>query len=131
MTTARVTGPTPSSQTSAPSSSSSTSGSRVQLKQALGGMDYTAGSAMLAPRAVQAKGDAAGDVHAHAEAGTKGARGSLPHLDAIQHSFGGHDVSSVQAYQGGDAAAACEGRPIPASTTRGVSGKCARRARRP
>ncbi len=111
MTTARVTTPTPTTQSSPSTSTSSPSGGRVQLKQKLGGLDFAAGSAMLAPRDVQAKGDVqqSSDVHAHAEAGTKGGGGSLPHLDAIQQSFGGHDVSSVQAYQGGDAAAACEG----------------------
>lgn len=38
--------------------------------------------------------------------GTQGAGGPLPHLAAIQKSFGRHDVSSVRAHIGGDAAAA-------------------------
>jgi len=38
--------------------------------------------------------------------GLSGASGSLPHLAAIQHAFGRHDVSSVQAHLGGRAAEA-------------------------
>lgn len=38
--------------------------------------------------------------------GTEGPGGPLPHLDRIQHSFGRHDVSAVQAHQGPAASAA-------------------------
>ncbi|HET9625577.1 MAG TPA: DUF4157 domain-containing protein [Kofleriaceae bacterium] len=44
-----------------------------------------------------------GDVHAAAARGTAGAGGQLPHLDAIQRSFGRFDVSGVQAHTGGAA----------------------------
>lgn len=42
-------------------------------------------------------------VHEAAEAGTRGDGGSLPYLDAIQQSFGAHDVTGVKAHT--DAAA--------------------------
>lgn len=41
-----------------------------------------------------------------AAAGVEGRGASLPHLDAIQSSFGRHDVSGVRAQVGGDAATA-------------------------
>jgi hypothetical protein len=37
-------------------------------------------------------------IHAAAAMGTSGASGALPHREAIQRSFGGHDVSTVQAH---------------------------------
>src|SRR5262249_13589656 len=44
-------------------------------------------------------------VRGHAAQGIRGgAGGTLPHLDAIQRSFGAHDVSSVRAHDDGDAA---------------------------
>ncbi|HSK03531.1 MAG TPA: DUF4157 domain-containing protein [Kofleriaceae bacterium] len=52
-------------------------------------------------------GGAAG-VHETAAAGISGAGGALPHLDAIQQSFGGHDVSGVSAHTDGAAASANE-----------------------
>jgi hypothetical protein len=42
-------------------------------------------------------------VHAAAEHGVSGSGGRLPHHDAIQRSFGGHDVSHVRAHVGGAA----------------------------
>ncbi len=50
---------------------------------------------------------AAGDeaVHEAAQHGTRGAGGALPHLDAIQRSFGRHDVRGVKAHTGADAEA--------------------------
>jgi hypothetical protein len=49
------------------------------------------------------------DVHAVGARGVRGASGSLPHLSAIQESFGvAHDVGGVKAQVGGDAAEACE-----------------------
>jgi hypothetical protein len=45
-------------------------------------------------------------VHAIAAQGTQGAGSRLPHFEQIQRSFGSHDISGVQAYTGGDAAAA-------------------------
>ena len=46
------------------------------------------------------------DIHAHAARGVSGSGGVLPHLEAIQHSFGHHDVSGVRAHVGGVAAEA-------------------------
>ena len=76
---------------------------RVQLRHA-GGL--AAQQAMLSP--VQGKGDIGGtdQVHDTAAAGVAGSGSSLPHLHAIQNSFGRHDVSQVQAYSGGAAAQA-------------------------
>jgi hypothetical protein len=48
------------------------------------------------------------DPRAVAERGLGGASGSLPHLEAIQRSFGRHDVSEVHASVGGSAAEACD-----------------------
>ncbi len=101
--------------------SSTSSGHAVQLKQSLAGKDFAQQEAMLAPAAaVQMRGNvqaSAEAVHQHAEAGTRGGGGSLPHLGAIQKSFGGHDVSGVKAYSGGDASAACDGMGAAAYAT--------------
>ena len=56
--------------------------------------------------AVQKKeggGKGTAQVHEAARQGTSGSGGSLPHLDAIQKSFGKHDVSGIQHYSGGAA----------------------------
>ncbi len=45
-------------------------------------------------------------IQAHAAAGIAGSGQALPHLDAIQASFGPHDVSGVRAHVGGAAAEA-------------------------
>ena len=63
---------------------------------------------------VQARGDLDGpDVHAQAARGLAGGSRDLPHRDAIQQSFGHHDVSGVRAHVGGaagDASAAMGAR---------------------
>lgn len=46
------------------------------------------------------------DVAATADRGVAGASARLPHLDAIQQSFGKHDVSGIRAQVGGEAAEA-------------------------
>jgi hypothetical protein len=47
-------------------------------------------------------------VHAAAQDGVRGGAQPLPHLDAIQASFGpAHDLSRIEAHTGADAAAAC------------------------
>ena len=64
------------------------------------------GAAEQTPVEVQAKGDIAagpGSVQSTAAHGVQDAGGSLPHLEAIQASFGTHDVSGVQAHVGGRA----------------------------
>jgi hypothetical protein len=74
-----------------------------------GKQTLTAGLVQL--RGVQHHGGASASpaqVHAAAEQGTAGPSTSLPHLDAIQASFGDHvDLSGVQAHVGGAAADAC------------------------
>lgn len=78
-----------------------TSAQSVQLKRALAGHDFAAQVQMLAPG-----GGGARDVHAAAEAGVRGSGGALPHREAIQRSFGRHDVAGVAAHVGGAAASA-------------------------
>jgi hypothetical protein len=46
------------------------------------------------------------DVHGVAAAGVSGSGGPLPYLEAIQRSFGHHDVSGVRAHVSGESAAA-------------------------
>jgi len=72
---------------------------------------------------VQQKAEAGGDASAEgigqiAQAGVQGSGGRLPHLDAIQQSFGpAHDMSAVTAHQGGDAATASAAMGAKAYTT--------------
>jgi hypothetical protein len=47
-------------------------------------------------------------VHQAAAQGVSGGGGAMPYLDRIQSSFGGHDVSGVQAHTGGTATKANE-----------------------
>ncbi len=73
-----------------------TKGDDVQ-KRALRGMSFAEGDAARAP-VQQRGGGGAADVHGAAAHGLSGAGGALPHLGAIQRSFGGHDVSQVRAH---------------------------------
>ena len=58
---------------------------------------------------VEGRGASDAAVEGAARAGTAGAGQTLPHLDSIQRSFGSqHDLSSVRAHVGGEAAAASE-----------------------
>lgn len=50
----------------------------------------------------------AGGIHATARKGIAGSGAPLPHLDAIQHSFGHHDVARVQSHVGGAATQAAD-----------------------
>jgi hypothetical protein len=73
----------------------------AQLKRALIGQPLDVQMAMLGPENPPA------NVQDTAAAGVRsGGGGALPHLDAIQRSFGHHDVSGVQAHSGGQAAEA-------------------------
>lgn len=56
-------------------------------------------------------------VHAAAEAGTAGAGGPLPHLDAIQRSFGRNDVSGVRTHTDAAASSAARSMGAEAFTT--------------
>jgi hypothetical protein len=80
--------------------SSPTNGLSLQLKA----LDFASAQALLLP--VQAKGSPGPDIHQMAAVGISGGGGALPHLDRIQHSFGGHDVTGVNAHVGGKAGAA-------------------------
>lgn len=77
--------------------------------------DYASQSAALSPfepdRAVQRKADYASQSEAlspfaAAERGTSGSGGKLPHLDAIQKSFGKYDMSDVSFHGGPEAVGA-------------------------
>ncbi len=56
--------------------------------------------------ALQADGELSGDAHAVAAGGVSGGGAALPHGEAIQASFGSHDVSGIEAHVGGAAAEA-------------------------
>jgi hypothetical protein len=64
---------------------------------------------MLQRRAAAPEGTAPGktslvDIHQTAERGVSGSPGTLPHIDAIQRSFGRHGVGGVRSFVGGEAA---------------------------
>ena len=85
---------------------SSSESSHVQRRSGLVGKSLAEQQAMLAPVQRRPGGAAEGDVHAAAQRGIQGAGGPLPHAEAIQASFGSHDVSGVQAHVGVAAAEA-------------------------
>ena len=66
---------------------------------------------------VQRSGDGSGDIQRLAADGIKSSSGALPHLDTIQQSFGGHDVSGVQAHTGGSAKSAAQAMGASAYAT--------------
>lgn len=78
--------------------SAAQSGMRVQLKGAVAqAHGFEAQERLLAP--VQRKGGAdQGGVHAAAAHGISGGGGAMPFASRIQQSFGGHDISHVQAH---------------------------------
>ena len=61
-----------------------------------------------------------GSVQQAAARGVEGGGGALPHLEAVQRSFGAHDVSGVRAHQGGPAADACRSIGASAYATNGA-----------
>ena len=80
----------------------------VQMSRQASGLSGTSVMERLeAQRAIvqRSGGDAGGaaGVHAAAAHGVQGSGQQLPHLGAIQHAFGRHDVSGVQAHVGGAA----------------------------
>ena len=100
------------------SSKSAESGRRLQFKQQLAGLPYDDQVQALRPQppmsmgsdhAVQTAGgseSSTASVKQAAAKGLSGGGGSMPHLDTIQSSFGGHDVGSVKAHVGGPAESA-------------------------
>src|SRR5262245_13684188 len=68
------------------------------------GMTPPAGGVQRAVRTAGGGAPSGESVHRAAAEGTSGAAGQLPHLDAIQRSFGRHDVSEIKAHT--DSAAA-------------------------
>jgi|GEM_PF-3084262 len=79
----------------------------------LAGLSFAEGERALAPGAapVQLDGGGAGlspsGVHAAAHHGVAGGGSKLPYAEAIQASFGRHDVSGIRAHVGGAATEAC------------------------
>ncbi|HEX4422143.1 MAG TPA: DUF4157 domain-containing protein, partial [Kofleriaceae bacterium] len=69
-------------------------GKRTLVEQSFSGADVQRKETGAAP---------AGDVHEAAQRGTAGSGSAMPHLDAIQRSFGSHDVTGVQAHTDGAA----------------------------
>ena len=96
-------------------------GQKTQLKRAISRRPYAVQRAALAPGggALAPGGpvERSTSVHQAAASGTQGSGGALPHLDAIQASFGRHDVSAVQAHTGSAADAACESMGASAYAT--------------
>lgn len=84
----------------------SSGGAGVQLKQSLRGLDFGAQEARLSPVQLKGAGGDGSHVHEAAQRGISGGGGALPHQDAIQKSFGAHDVSGVKAHVGAEAAEA-------------------------
>lgn len=81
-------------------------------KRELAGQDFASQEAALAPpvqmRAGREGATGGTSVQAAAAEGVRGGGQAMPHLDAIQKSFGGHDVSGVKAHVGGEAKEASE-----------------------
>ena len=99
--TERAPATTTTTPSPAPSSGERSSATRASLR----GMPYEAQVAALTP--VQLRGEGGGaDIQGAAAVGVQGGGGALPHQDAIQKSFGRHDVGAVQAHVGGAAAQA-------------------------
>ena len=72
------------------------------IRSTLRGMSYAEGAAALSPVQRRAGGGAPeASVNEIARAGVAGASSALPYLEAIQASFGGHDVSAVQCQTSG------------------------------
>jgi hypothetical protein len=71
----------------------------------------------LAPVQLEGGSGEADNVKRAAAAGVSGSSGKLPHLDKIQQSFGGHDVSGIKAYVGGAAEQATQAMGATAYAT--------------
>ncbi len=93
-------------RTSSPAPSASGAAPAVQRRSALRGSDFATQLKTLTPVQRHGEGESTAQVHEAAARGVAGSGGSLPHMDAIQRSFGGHDVSAVQAHVGGAASEA-------------------------
>jgi hypothetical protein len=93
-----ATTPSPTSVSSSPGAGSAGADKRATLR----GHDYASQVQMLAPDG----GRQGADVHAAAAAGLSRAGGALPYASQIQRSFGGYDVSNVQAHSDEAASAA-------------------------
>jgi hypothetical protein len=100
--------PTSSQSRSTPSPSTTPpirgGGTNAQLKASLLGHDYSTQVQMLTPDGGTPGG--APSVHQAAAHGISGGGGKLPDADSIQKSFGGYDISNVQAHMSGPAAEA-------------------------
>jgi hypothetical protein len=77
-------------------------GRSVQMRAALRGRDYDAQVQMLSP---DGRGNSPRDVHGAAAVGISTGGGTLPYAAQIQRSFGGYDISHVQAHTSAQAQA--------------------------
>lgn len=100
----------------APKSTPAPGGGMVQFLEATRVMNYPTGVQYLRPDG-GAEQSVRPDVHDTAAAGVAGSGNALPHGSQIQDSFGGHDISGVQAHIGGPAAAASEAMGADAYAT--------------
>ena len=89
MTMAKQSKPTPTPEEARAPAKVERLGDPLQLKARAAQLSYAGGADLLAPGQ---------DVRGVAEAGLAGSGGALPHLDAIQQSFGAHDVRGVRAH---------------------------------
>jgi hypothetical protein len=95
-----------------------TGGALAQLLERFG----PAGVQRIVQRRLRARGDQAGNgspegVQKAAERGIAGTASTLPHADAIQKSFGKHDVSGIRAHSDGAATAAADAMGAEAFAT--------------
>jgi len=93
MTEPRKAQPKSTAQTPMTPRSEETLKGSSQLKASLRGHDYATQVQMLSPNVA-----AAGNVHEAAAKGVSGSSRTLPHMGQIQQSFGGYDISNVQAH---------------------------------
>jgi len=93
--------PSPQTTNSTPSPATSRMSSMaVQLR----GKSFSEQEAALSPvQRDRPSGQSTGDIQAAAQQGVASGGGALPHLGAIQRSFGRHDVTAVQAHTDGAA----------------------------
>src|SRR5690606_13997671 len=105
--------------TTAPTSATPDSrGGGGSVQRALRGQPLDVQISMLAP--VQRHGDGGEDtasVHEAAASGIASGGGAMPHFDAIQQSFGGHDIGNIQAHPGDAAARASDAMGAEAYAT--------------
>jgi len=85
-----------------------TSGSKEHGASPAVGKQTLTAALSVAPVQLAAEGGSAAPARETAQQGIAGVSSPLPHLDLIQHAFGQHDVSQVNAHVGGEASEAAQ-----------------------